>query len=58
MPQSLAKIYVHVIFSTKDREPVLVDGWRDELFQAYPQSTGASSGRILQRRIEKLVEAL
>jgi hypothetical protein len=30
MPQSLAKIYVHVIFSTKDREPVLVDEWRDE----------------------------
>jgi putative transposase len=32
MPQSLAKIYIHVIFSTKDREPILADEWRDELF--------------------------
>ena len=32
MPQSLAKVYIHVIFSTKNREPVLVDEWRDELF--------------------------
>jgi REP element-mobilizing transposase RayT len=33
MPQSLAKVYVHVIFSTKNRSPVLGDQWRDELFQ-------------------------
>jgi putative transposase len=32
MPQSLAKVYLHVIFSTKNREPLLVDEWRDELF--------------------------
>ena len=32
MPQSLAKIYIHAIFSTKNREPVLADEWRDELF--------------------------
>ena len=32
MPQSLAKVYVHVIFSTKNRVPVLADEWRDELF--------------------------
>lgn len=32
MPQSLAKVYIHVIFSTKNREPVLADDWRDELF--------------------------
>src|SRR4051812_8520892 len=32
MPQSLAKVYVHVVFSTKNREPVLADTWRDELF--------------------------
>lgn len=25
MPQSLAKIYIHLIFSTKNREPVLTD---------------------------------
>lgn len=33
MPQSLAKVYLHVIFSTKNREPVLLDEWRDELFR-------------------------
>jgi putative transposase len=33
MPQSLAKVYLHVIFSTKHREPILADEWRDELFQ-------------------------
>ncbi len=33
MPQSLAKVYVHAIFSTKNREPILADAWRDELFR-------------------------
>ena len=33
MPQSLAKVYLHVIFSTKNREPALHDSWRDELFR-------------------------
>jgi REP element-mobilizing transposase RayT len=32
MPQSLAKVYLHAVFSTKDREPLLADGWREELF--------------------------
>jgi putative transposase len=32
MPQSLAKVSIHLVFSTKDREPVLADEWRDELF--------------------------
>lgn len=33
MPQSLAKVYVHAIFSTKNREPLLADEWREEMFQ-------------------------
>jgi REP element-mobilizing transposase RayT len=33
MPQSLAKVYLHAIFSTKNRELVLADDWRDELFR-------------------------
>jgi putative transposase len=33
MPQSLAKVYIHLVFSTKSRIPVLADTWRDELFQ-------------------------
>jgi len=32
MPQSLAKVYLHTIFSTQNREPVLAEVWRDELF--------------------------
>ena len=32
MAQSLAKVYLHAIFSTKGRAPVLADAWRDELF--------------------------
>ncbi|SKB08004.1 REP element-mobilizing transposase RayT [Prosthecobacter debontii] len=31
MPQSLAKLYVHVVFSTKNRERVLMDDIRHEL---------------------------
>ena len=31
MPQSLSRILVHLIFSTKNREPVLVPAIRDEL---------------------------
>jgi putative transposase len=33
MSQSLAKVYLHVVFSTKNRAPLLADSWRDELFQ-------------------------
>ena len=32
MGQSLAKVYLHVVFSTENREPVLAEPWRDELF--------------------------
>lgn len=32
MSQSLAKVYLHAIFSTKNRESILADEWRDELF--------------------------
>jgi REP element-mobilizing transposase RayT len=31
MPQSLAKLYVHLIFSTKHREPLLLPSVRDSL---------------------------
>ena len=33
MPQSLAQIYVHIVFSTKNREPWLRNiGLRDQLY--------------------------
>lgn len=32
MAQSLSKVYVHAIFSTKHRVPIIADDWRDELF--------------------------
>jgi REP element-mobilizing transposase RayT len=31
MPQSLSNILVHLVFSTKDRVPLLEDAWRDHL---------------------------
>jgi putative transposase len=31
MPQSLAKILVHLVFSTKNRQPWLVDSQREDL---------------------------
>lgn len=33
MPQSLAKVYLHIVFSTKNREPFLGDEWREEVFR-------------------------
>ena len=32
MSQSLAKVYVHAIFSTKNRDGLLADNWREECF--------------------------
>ena len=32
MPQSLSKVYVHAVFSTKGRYPFLTDSWREEMF--------------------------
>jgi putative transposase len=32
MPQSFAKVYLHAIFSTKNRESLLAGAWRDELY--------------------------
>ena len=31
MPQSLARLHVHLVFSTKNREPLITDGVRDAL---------------------------
>ena len=34
MPQSLAQVWLHLVFSTKDRRPWLKEpGFRDEMFQ-------------------------
>jgi REP element-mobilizing transposase RayT len=33
VPQSFGAMYVHAIFSTKHREPTILDPWRDELFR-------------------------
>jgi len=39
MSQSLSKVYIHAIFSTKNRELLLADDWRDELFQVVGGAT-------------------
>jgi putative transposase len=31
MPQSLAKVLIHLVYSTKNREPLITDDVRDEL---------------------------
>jgi len=31
MPQSLAKLHIHLVFSTKNREPIITDTARDSL---------------------------
>ena len=33
MSQSLAKVYLHVIFSTKNRAPMIDKHWQTELFR-------------------------
>jgi putative transposase len=48
MPQSLASILVHLVFSTKNREPWLADAIRDEL-HAYIGGAVASTGGVLLR---------
>jgi len=39
MPQSLAKVYIHAVFSTKNRLPVLAEAWRDELYKVLGGAT-------------------
>jgi putative transposase len=41
MSQSLARIYLHLTFSTKNREPSLADDWRDELFSVLGGATNS-----------------
>ena len=49
MPQSLAKVYLHVVFSTKNRAPLLADEWRDELFRVLGRRRQQSRLPILDR---------
>jgi len=49
MPQSLAKIYIHLIFSTKDRQPLIPDEVRAELHRYI--------GGILRECDSTLIEA-
>lgn len=48
MPQSLASLLVHLVFSTKDREPWLTESIRDEL-HAYIGGVVAGAGGVLLR---------
>ncbi len=41
MSQSLAKIYIHLVFSTKNRENNLADCWREELFSILGGATNS-----------------
>ena len=47
MPQSLAKVYLHVVFSTKNRAPLLAHDWRPELFQVLGGATNNLGCQLL-----------
>ena len=47
MPQSLANVYLHVVFSTKDRRPAIGDGWRDALFGVLGAAANNIGGQSL-----------
>ena len=48
MPQSLAKIFVHLVFSTKNREASLADDIRDELHAYIGGIVGNKNGALLK----------
>jgi putative transposase len=48
MPQSLAKVMVHLVFSTKDRESILGDEIRDELHAYIGGIIGSLKGTLLK----------
>ena len=47
MPQSLSKVYLHAIFSTKNRLPLLAEEWRNELFRVLGGATNNLGCQIL-----------
>ena len=47
MPQSSTKLYAHLVFTTKHREPLIQDAWRDDLHRFI-------SGILKNRRAELL----
>ncbi|MDB5341906.1 MAG: Transposase [Schlesneria sp.] len=59
MPQSLANIYIHLIFSTKDRVPFLANAWRPDL-HAYMATVLANlnSPAVLINSVEDHVHIL
>ena len=48
MPQSLAQILAHLVFSTKNREPLLADDIRDELHAYSGGIVGNQKGTLLK----------
>src|SRR5438093_4745116 len=47
MPQSFAAVYVHVVFSTKNRSPMIRSDWRERLFQYIGGIVGNRRGELL-----------
>lgn len=48
MPQSLSQLLVHVVFSTKHREPILEDSIRDDLHAYIGGIVGNLGGHLLK----------
>ena len=47
MPQSLASLYVHLIFSTKDRRPWLEEAWFPELRKYFAGTVRAQGSKLI-----------
>ncbi len=48
MAQSLSQILAHLVFSTKNRDPLLADAWRDDLHAYIGGIVGNHQGTLLK----------
>ena len=48
MPQSLARVIVHAVFSTKNREPLTANEFRDQLYDYLGGTLGALRCPVIQ----------
>lgn len=47
MPQSFAAMYVHVVFSTKNRAPLIKPDWSERLYEYIGGIVGNRGGKLL-----------
>jgi putative transposase len=47
MPQSLTQLLIHIVFSTRQREPLILDSWRPDLHAFIGEITRNRRGHLL-----------